>query len=58
MFIVLAGWLVIIVIGVLVGLIFNKMIIEKKMRDIFNVALLMILSTITVYFIIIMKNLM
>ena len=52
MFIVLVGWLVIISIGILVGLIFNKMITEEKILKYFNIALGIILTTITFYFVI------
>lgn len=58
LFIILAGWFVIILIGLIIGYIFNKMIIEEKVLNIFNVVLGIILSTITVYFLITMKNLM
>ncbi len=58
MFLVLAGWLVIITLGIIAGLIFNKIIIDKKLLNIFNIALVIILFTITVYFVITMKNLL
>lgn len=58
LFLVLAGWLVIITLGIIAGLIFNKIIIDKKLLNIFNIALVIILFTITVYFVITMKNLL
>ncbi len=58
LFLVLAGWLVIITIGIIAALIFNKIIIDKKLLNIFNFALVIILFTITVYFVITMKNLL
>jgi hypothetical protein len=58
LFLVFISWLVIISIGILAGIIFNKIIIENKLLRIFNIALGVILFTITVYFVITMKNLL
>ncbi len=58
LFLVFISWLVIISIGIIAGFVFNKIIIEKKLLNIFNVILGIILVTITVYFVITMKNLL
>ncbi len=58
MFIILASWIVIITIGLLVGFIFNKIIIEKELLKIFNISLGLILFAITIYFIWTIKNLL
>lgn len=58
MLLVLASWLVIIVMGLMVGLIFNKIIIDKEILRIFNISLALILLAITGYFIWTIKNLL
>lgn len=58
LFLLFAGWVVIISIGVITGFIFNKIIIDKKLLNIFNSVLGIILVIITVYFVITMKNLL
>lgn len=58
LFIILASWIVIITIGLLVGFIFNKIIIEKELLKIFNISLGLILFAITIYFIWTIKNLL
>lgn len=58
MFIILASWIVIIAIGLLAGLIFNKIIIDKELLKIFNISLGLILLVITIYFVWTIKNLL
>lgn len=58
LFLLFAGWVVIISIGVITGFIFNKIIIDKKLLNIFNSVLGIILVIVTVYFVITMKNLL
>ncbi len=58
LFLVFISWLVIISIGIIIGFVFNKIIIEKKLLNIFNIILGIILFTITAYFVITMKDLL
>ena len=58
MFLVLASWIVIIGIGILAGLIFNKIIIDERLLKIFNIILVVILISITIYFVVTMKNIL
>ena len=57
LFIIILGWIVIISAGLFAGLIFNKTILDKKILQIFNIALATILLGVTVYFFLAMKNL-
>ncbi len=58
MFLVVSSWLVIIILGMISGLVFNKMIIDQKLLKVFNISLVIILVTITLYFVMTMKNLL